>query len=266
MLTQLRRTLRRCLGFGPAKFPQGRCFVSHSYKDNVATTALTKAMQGRAKLVVFPPITVAPESMVSTELLSTIRKCDSLVHILGGESAASGWVVLERDYAVRSGLDVYSFDPNTGSIQLDRSGSMNLPVFPSYLHEDHETVVEILKIMAERYFDVSFTDDDSNGASSDIWSWRPERTLSSRLKKGGYLIAFLSKKAILSEWVKSEIKTAADLYPGRILPVLLEPMESSVPSGELPIHLYLPGGAGIDRRRIDDIIVRLYWLIERNNA
>jgi hypothetical protein len=51
------------------------------------------------------------------------------------------------------------------------------------------------------------------------------------------------------------------------MPALLEPAELPEGlTGVAPVRLYRDDGLGIDRRKVDTLIVRLYWLIYRNSG
>lgn len=243
--------------------PYGRCFVSHSYDDAPAVQKLRELLSGSAQLEVFPPIRVPPESMVSNELLPAIRSCDTLVFVSGGRSDESGWVALERDYARRSGLEVYSFDPLSDRLVRDESKPLNLPVFASYSREDRGTVSDIVDFMSrERYFDI-FLDTDISAASNIVDTLR--RAIHSRLDSGGYLTLFWTRKASESPWVEHEFGEVLKKYSDRVMPALLEEAPLPAPLSHLnPVRLYQADGSGLDRRRLDDLIVRLYWLIRRN--
>ena len=126
------RAVRRALALHRKALPYGRCFVAHSYDDGPVIQTLRQLLGHRVQLEVFPPITVPPEAMVSDDLLAAIRSCDTLVLISSQRSDESGWVALERDYAKRIGLDVYSFDPSSCRVARDRSRALDLPVYASY--------------------------------------------------------------------------------------------------------------------------------------
>src|SRR5262249_52499075 len=142
---------------GTSSTPSGRCFVSHAYADDLMLVKLVEVVGDKAELVVFPPITVPPEQMVSNELLATIRSCDSLVHFVSGSSRSSPWVELETDYALRCGLPVYEFDPSNGSVVKDDSDPMDLRIFANYTARDKDVVKRLVDVMSkERYFDIFF--------------------------------------------------------------------------------------------------------------
>jgi hypothetical protein len=246
------------------EFPYGKCFVSFAYEDQPVIDQLHERLDRHAQLSVFPPINVTPEEMVSNELLRTIRRCDSLIYIVGGQSSTSPWVTLERDYALRFGLDVYFFDQQNATIERDTSAPLDLLVFASYSHADDERVQDLLDFMRrKRSFDI-FKDKKilgltpTNGAEA-------LNAIDSRLERGGYLALFWSYKSSESRWVNQEMRRAFLRSPDRIMPVLLDPIELPPElDNVIPVKLYRKDGLGIDKRRLDDLIVRLYWLIHKN--
>ncbi len=208
---------------------------------------------------IFPPINVPPEEIVSTAILETIKRCETLVYIKGSFSAESGWVTLERDYALRNGLDVYSFDPQTRRIRYDLSSPAVLPAFAIYSRKDKDIVLDIIKFMSEeRSFDM-FSDWH---LPIDTPPRKLRKSLNSHLKKGGYLTLFWSSKASHSRGVKLAVEDMIKSYEDRVVIALLEPTE--LPDGlkdVVPVELYRGDGSGIDKRNVDTLIVRLYWFI-----
>jgi hypothetical protein len=91
--------------------------------------------------------------MVSNHLIETILSCDGLIYLRGGASADSFWVAFERDYAIRAGKRVFSFDPMSGMLVRDRSKALDLAVFPIWGASDTERVVKMIEFMRDkRYF------------------------------------------------------------------------------------------------------------------
>lgn len=245
--------------------PYGKCFISHSYKDERDLDLLRECLPKGAEPIIFPPISVSPEEMVSNNLIETIKDCDTLLYLRGGHSTQSGWVTLERDYALRNGLDVYSFEAEKVRIERDVSEPIDLPIFASYSRKDKPEVLESIAFMRkERAFDI-FTEDQISPGENVVDSLA--EGLHSRLKKGGYLTLFWSNTAAKSVWVKREVLEAVKNYEGQVMPALIEPVELPEElSGLIPVKLYNVDKNGIDKRRLDDLIVRLYWLIYRNDS
>jgi len=247
------------------EFPYGRCFVSFAYEDEPVLDQLRERLDRHAQLLVFPPIHVSPEKMVSNKLLRTIRRCDSLIYLIGGQSSTSPWVALERDYALRIGIDVYYFNQQNGTIKRDTTAPLDLPVFASYSRSDYKRVKDLLDFMRrKRSFDI-FMDKDIDG-SSEIAATLGN-AISSRLERGGYLALFWLYESSNSIYVKEEMQFVFSQFSDRIMPALLDPIDLPPQIDNVnvkPVELYRQDGAGIDKRRLDDLIVRLYWLIQKN--
>ena len=206
------------------EFPYGKCFVSFAYKDEPRIDLLRKSINGKARLFIFPPINVPPEKMVSNNILRTIRRCDSLIYLIGGESSNSPWVAIERDYAIRSGLDVYYFDQHKSVIKKDTSAPLDLPVFASYSHSDDKRVKGLLDFMRrKRSFDI-FMDKDMELRPDSNIADTLTHAITSRLKRGGYLALFWSYESSKSKWVEKEMEYAFLTFPKLIMPALLDPI------------------------------------------
>ena len=122
---------------------------------------------------------------------------------------------------------------------------------------------DIIDFMShERHFDIFM--DSTLPAGADLG-----RTLHGaiheRMSMGGYLTLFWSKQASESMWVEHELREVLQTYADRVMPALSEDAPLPSPLSEvIPVRLYRADGSGLDRRRLVDLIVRLYWLIRRN--
>ena len=67
------------------KMPK-KCFISHSYKDTEYVNLLLKMLPHMVKPIIFPPINVTPDQMVSNNLVKAILDCEGLVWLDGGFS------------------------------------------------------------------------------------------------------------------------------------------------------------------------------------
>src|SRR5262249_48802098 len=90
----------------------------------------------------------------------------------------------------------------------------------------------------------------------------------SQLARGGYLVAFISESSLQSRHVRIELEAAAERWPEQILPALIDPVELY----KLPpmlahrpfVTLHRSDGQSWDWNRVDDLIVRIYYLVYRN--
>lgn len=244
-----------------------KCFISHAYADAAARDALLKRLPTGITPFVFPPITVRPEEFVSDPLIDAVLACDGLVYLRGGASDRSFWVALERDYALRSGKKVFAFDAATGELTRDPGGPLDLAAFASYQRRDAGQVRQIADFLKQkRHFDMWL--DVADLSAGGDWQKEISSSLSSRLARGGYAVIFWSRSAGNSEWVKHEIELAANGMAGfndRVLFGLLEPCP--LPAFWLQFNepsVQLFGDAGRTKtQRLDDLVVRLYWLMYR---
>src|SRR5262249_19237970 len=126
-----------------------RCFISHSYKDATAREHLLSLLPPSVEPIIFPPITVQPDQMVSNHLIESILDCDAVICLRGGASDESFWVAFERDYAIRAGKRVFSFDPRQGALAPDTSKALKLAIFPIWGWYDKERVLRSVEFMRD---------------------------------------------------------------------------------------------------------------------
>jgi len=239
-------------------------FISHSYKDAGACQRLFEQLQRDSEPFVFPPITVPPEQMISDRLLDAIHACDGLIYIQGGASAESFWVALERDYALRVGKPVFAFDPLTGVLSRDLSSAMELRVFVSHAPSQWELAGRIVETMQQRFIDVWSAQFKLLPGTPD-WESSIRRGIEEAIEAGGYVVALWSSSAVKSLFVAAEAHLGSR-HPNRVLFAILEGEQPPVPFYAANSDVVLVYGD--DERsfvqRVDDLIVRLYWLIYRN--
>ena len=204
---------------------------------------------------------------MSKPLIEAVLGCEGLIYLRGGASDRSFWVAFERDYALRSGKSVFCYDIGTSELSPDTDRPLDLAVFASYAQNDSTRVRQICRFLEhERNFDVWL--DVKNMRPGSLLKEEIEAGLADRLNRGGYAIAFWSDNASRSKWIEKELAAAAadiDLLNDRVLFALLEP--SPLPEFWLRFHeshVQLYGDSDrSETHRIDDLIVRLYWLIYR---
>jgi len=209
---------------------------------------------------------VQPDQFVSNRLIESLLSCDGLIYLTGGASDSSFWVAFERDYALRAGKQVFSADVQTLNITKHAGNALDLAVFASYHREDRPRVREVADFLnRERHFDLWL--DVQNLQTGASWQEEISHALEDRLKRG-YVVAFWSRSASESQFIGEELQRAAtgtSDFNDRVLFALLE----DVPLPDFWLNFHEPavplyGNAeGSTTQRLDDLIVRLYWLIYR---
>lgn len=250
--------------------PPGKYFISHSYGDAPVRDRLINHLPPGMVPFVFPPISVRPEEFVSNHLIEAILACDGLIHLQGGNSATSFWVAFERDFALRMGVPVFAAAPGTLVIRRDWSEPLDLVLYISYAREDAKQAERIANFLGhERHFNAVILSKDIPPTID--WIRQIQGEITDSIYRGGYQVVLWSKYSSSSKVVEDEIKYAlqrASLvdYKRTLFACLDEeplPPYISKDHHELAVQLY---GDEIlsDTNRLDDLVVRLYWLIYRN--
>jgi hypothetical protein len=213
-----------------------------------------------------------------------------LIYIKGGSSSRSPWVAFERDYALRSGKRVYSYDGS--GLALDDSPPLDLPVFTIYGGQDRRTVLKVLSFLRKkRSFDLFIRDEA--GLVAESWqvtvAAAAERII---VGEGGFAVWFVP-----TEWRDAGDDAAVDRWnvewlfrqghSERILPVRLSDVELATLAEEwkltdggglrdraidlfrrrshfgpgLVLTLFSGLPITINQNSLDDLIVRLYYMI-----
>lgn len=244
-----------------------KCFISHSYRDIEDTHLLLEMLPPKITPYLFPEITVTPDEMVSNNLIQAILACDGVIYINGGLWAASFRVAFERDFDKRAKLPVFEFQPATKEIKFDQTPPLHLPVFPSYSKQDRMRVDQILRVMrSERYFDIFIPQEMPAGSA---WADETSNAIDSRLRDGGYVVAFLSVAAVSSAFVKREINSALSENSDRLILAWIDhpqvmPSDFPVPQTQWLVLNRLDDPHSLNWNEIDRLIVILYWRIYRN--
>lgn len=259
-------------------------FISHAYDDSEALALLLSSLPEGVQPLIFPPIQVAPNAKVSNELIRAILQADSLIYLRGGHSASSPWVAFERDYALRNGKPVFSFDPSTSALERDASTPADMR-FYIISHFDDEDIV---------WYDIARFMQDERGFSGHVVLQSLSHVLYVQqlledvldtVQRGGYVLVFWSKHVLLdTEWMNSGNpkfewphfvfrKKALAAY-GRLMPlgleqeryIIVELDNSEVqPMFDKNMHIRLYGDDEMPlEHRVDQLIVQLYWLMYRD--
>lgn len=238
-------------------FP-GKYFISHSYKDADIRDEFLKLLPPETTPYIFPPISVSPLEFVSSTLIGAILACDGLIYLNEGFSGRSFWVAFERDYALRSGKKVFSYTPSTQSLVEHTAPPLDLAIFTSYSHRQKAEIRPILEFMArQRNFDPWI--DDEKIRPGENWQWAIESGRESIFDRGGYVVAFMGE--FHSEYVLAETLKGLDQKRLIVAGLGVKPPDFILHYQDLFIQLV--EGGRVNNNRIDDLIVRLYWLMFR---
>lgn len=254
------------------ELPPGKYFISHSYKDEVVRQEMMELLPDGVEPFIFPQIKVSPLEFVSSTLIGAILACDGMIYLDGGYSAKSFWVAFERDYALRSSKKVFRYDPRTRSLTSLDATALQLFFFPTYLLGDENRVKQILDFMHQsRHFE-SFlkNDDDLGGDYHLIVKSQTEKAINN----GGYMVVFWTEMAERHTRLRRNIPIEAEIksllhkeQSNRIIFAVLDdvPLMYDFENHPLELRVDLFEHDGLSSvNRIDDLIIRLYWLIFRN--
>jgi hypothetical protein len=227
---------------------------------------LRHQLDEKVEIFVFPAVDTSPIELVSNQLIGAVLACDGMITFRRGASERSAWVAFERDYALRAKKPVYNLDPTTKSlskIDLNQQTPLQLPIYPHAMSgsnnvvQIHNRMDNILGFMRDqRYFGIYGKRVAAFGGVEGV------------LKAGGYIVQFRGNTSNRQHEIVDRI--IAHKYPdlSKIILALLEdcPLPNWIDSNSPSlIRLYqedMP--TEINNNRIDDLIVRLYWLIFRN--
>jgi hypothetical protein len=263
------------------------CFISHSYKDNLPLAKLLGRLPSAIEPVVFDPVEVAPTAYVSDELVSGIMGCDGLIFIKGGQSAQSFWTVFERDLALRNRKKVFCYDPATDRIEPYEVPPSKLRLTYLKQERDNDDADKVMRWLADkRSFGLGLEHPDRVEKMQDLelWLQPPEklfpalqREYTQTIDAGGYLLVFLSENTVsgdfplveVPDYAQHRLETTFFVWLHRRANIRLSGDFSVL--GELPADNMFefdtrPTASNFDHRRLDDLMVRLYWLIYRNNG
>jgi len=236
----------------------GKYFVSHSYKDAAVRDTFLKSLPPQVTPYIFPPISVSPLEFVSSTLIGAILACDALIYLNEGFSSRSFWVAFERDYARRAGKAVFFYTPSTDTFVEHTSPPLDLAIFPSFSFRQDKLVRPILAFMKDqRFFDPWMELDTLDFGNS--WADELQRGIGEIFLRGGYVVSFIG--SFNSEYVIGETKKGLEQERLIVAGLDVQPPEFILEYDDLFIQLMENGK--VNNNRIDDLIVRLYWLMFR---
>jgi len=135
------------------KLPK-RVFISHAYKDSGTKDKLLKQLPKRVQPIIFSLQDPDPHEAVSNGIVAAIHSCKALIYLQSELSKESLWVKFERDYALRSGLKVYSYNEKRGSLLQDGGSPTPLRIELVIGEDKDHRATHLLKWMkTERSFD-----------------------------------------------------------------------------------------------------------------
>lgn len=82
--------------------------------------------------VIFAPVLVPIDQVVSNPILDRIRQCHGLIYLDSPASNSSFWVAMERDYAMRQNKAVYRFEPERRELHPWEGGILNPMIFSAH--------------------------------------------------------------------------------------------------------------------------------------
>ncbi len=111
-----------------------------------------------------------------------------------------------------------------------------------------------------------FTDDLLKAGENFAVSINSE--IISALDAGGYSVFFISKETIKSVFVQQELKPTLDKYSNLIIPVIIDdsPITELFAQYEALSLFDENYHENINRNKLDDLIVLLYWQIYQNTS
>lgn len=240
--------------------PPGKYFISHSYKDATVRDNFLKTLPLQVTPYIFPPISVSPLEFVSSTLIGAILACDALIYLNEGFSSHSFWVAFERDYALRAGKPVFSYTPSTDTFIKRTDPPLDLAIYPSFARPQTQDVWPILEFMRkQRHFDAWIDKEQGIIPMGDLTRVL-EAGMESIFDRGGYVVTFLG--SFISEYVIAETKKG--LEQQRLIVAGLGVQPPDFMQEDHDVFVQLMENGQINNNRIDDLIVRLYWLIFRN--
>lgn len=260
-------------------------FIAHAYSDVETKSLLLDNLPAWIVPRIFPPITVSPDEHVSDSLIEAIESSDGLIYLDSQISRSSFWPTFERRFASRIGKSVLTFNPDTMRLEDGYVGS-SLPVAPLWsgvvpedLGRSHEVI---------RWLERARGADAKHYKKGEQSAYYGETPWSLKAKRGyGAPIAlFVSTLACQSEWPFDDAdyleleqdhavhtnNTVVAWFdtpdPGKIaaaferlgeIPVNCCFRELVMRSATSPEPLVLVQQGQIDRRRVDDLLVRLEY-------
>lgn len=133
--------------------PHGRAFISHAYTEESRVTELARLLPSGIEPIIFPKVDQDPRRAVSNGIVQQIRASKCLIHIDGGPESRSVWVSFERDYALRSKIPVFWYNPETATLQRDNDRAADLTAQLLVSERSFERAAQLMRwLISERSF------------------------------------------------------------------------------------------------------------------
>lgn len=214
------------------------------------------------QLKIFDPISeenISRNQFVSNNLIETILECDGLIFLADGRSRNSFWVTFERDYALRAKKRVYSFNASNQHLAHFTETPLNLAIYPSIARPMQHSAQSLIEYMStERFFDLWI--DAYTGELGNFADWL-EQGMDKHIQVGGYVVSFFDEDRVPSHaYARNEMSVA--YKRNRLIVANLGLSNVQTYPSELVVNIV--DQHGVNNNRIDDLIVRLYGLIFKN--
>lgn len=256
-------------------------FISHAFADDTSLKMLLDILPKYVKPVVFEAINVPPEEIVSDKLINGLLGAEGVIWIDSKISNSSFWTAFERDLALRKQKQVFRFDPQTLTITPYKAKARNLWIAHLYHKDDISDVNHIIRYLVDERSFEAFNDPKRPAADSfppfaEINPEERELRLMSFRSFGAVYLIFISRSFIQNNGLlQHAIEQLHHHSPSTII-CWLDP-QSSFENAELVDRLKKalktnsyefqsrPSSAGFNKHQIDDLMVRLYWLVYQGN-
>lgn len=283
-------------------FRPARYFVSHSYRDAAARTLLVSLLPKRVRPFIFQQIDVTPDQRVSDDLVDAVNRSHGLVYLKGGASAASFWVAFERRMALRAGKPVVAFDPETRVFSKPALKLVDPPcafVWNGFGTGDSDVVQRAAAwLLDKRGLDLTAARDRKRTPAGALDLKDSASSLNGKMRAGGVIVLFLSVEALedpefyeLREGETRSYLTNEGVLASAVLVIWtrrpdaerlrkalatnwwkadLAPLKTAIDAslstadGRAPIILTENGR--MDWRRVDDLMVRVDYLVFRRDG
>lgn len=257
-------------------------FISHAFADDKSLKMLINMLPKYVKPVVFEAINVPPTEVVSEKLINGLLGAEGVIWIDSDVSNSSFWTVFERDLAIRKEKHVFRFDPKIKSITPYKAKPRNLWIAHLYHKDDILDVNHIMRwLVDERSFE-AFNDPKKFGERSfppfiEIDPKEREFHLMSFRSFGAMYVIFISRSFVQDNNLLQHTVEQLKHHPLSTIICWLDLPDSfdkSVLVNELKLipktNSYTfqnrPSAAVFNKHQIDDLMVRLYWLVYQGNA